>query len=227
MEIWNQGHTLKRSSSFALVHILHLKCFFLLGKKTSCPHLSSSKHKRYVTFLLLLVANMECRTKLHHPTYPIPFHTGFILVWCLVLYWHSVYILIPYWILYWYCSRMVLVWGSVPRWHILVAKASCKIILPLSEQSFSDLWSFLHLLYDCYLQIATRMVIQYGWGPDDSPAIYISSKAVCINSQRPKFHLSLSLYIYEKHIQHCFLFFVSNIVMDLHALCFIYNFAME
>ncbi|PIA61144.1 hypothetical protein AQUCO_00300576v1 [Aquilegia coerulea] len=27
-------------------------------------------------------------------------------------------------------------------------------------------------------EIATRMVIQYGWGPDDSPAIYISSNAV-------------------------------------------------
>lgn len=28
------------------------------------------------------------------------------------------------------------------------------------------------------LQIATRMVLQYGWGPDDSPAIYYSSNAV-------------------------------------------------
>lgn len=27
-------------------------------------------------------------------------------------------------------------------------------------------------------EIATRMVIQYGWGPDDSPAIYITSNAV-------------------------------------------------
>lgn len=27
-------------------------------------------------------------------------------------------------------------------------------------------------------QIATRMVIQYGWGPDDSPAIYHHSNAV-------------------------------------------------
>lgn len=27
-------------------------------------------------------------------------------------------------------------------------------------------------------QIATRMVIQYGWGPDDSPAIYYHSNAV-------------------------------------------------
>ncbi|XP_061989422.1 probable inactive ATP-dependent zinc metalloprotease FTSHI 5, chloroplastic [Rosa rugosa] len=26
-------------------------------------------------------------------------------------------------------------------------------------------------------QIATRMVIQYGWGPDDSPAIYYHSNA--------------------------------------------------
>lgn len=31
-----------------------------------------------------------------------------------------------------------------------------------------------------FKQIATRMVIQYGWGPDDSPAIYYRSGAVFI-----------------------------------------------
>ncbi|KAF5196505.1 Atp-dependent zinc metalloprotease ftsh [Thalictrum thalictroides] len=31
-------------------------------------------------------------------------------------------------------------------------------------------------------EIATRMVIQYGWGPDDSPAIYFSSNAVTVLS---------------------------------------------
>ena len=31
------------------------------------------------------------------------------------------------------------------------------------------------------LQIATRMVIQHGWGPDDSPAVYYYSNAVCIS----------------------------------------------
>lgn len=28
--------------------------------------------------------------------------------------------------------------------------------------------------------MATRMVLQYGWGPDDSPAIYYSSNAVLL-----------------------------------------------
>lgn len=31
----------------------------------------------------------------------------------------------------------------------------------------------------CVLQqIATRMVLQYGWGPDDSPAVYYATNAV-------------------------------------------------
>lgn len=30
------------------------------------------------------------------------------------------------------------------------------------------------------MQIATRMVIQYGWGPDDSPTIYHHGNAVLI-----------------------------------------------
>lgn len=33
-------------------------------------------------------------------------------------------------------------------------------------------------LIDVLQQIATQMVIQYGWGPDDSPAIYYTSNAV-------------------------------------------------
>ena len=31
-----------------------------------------------------------------------------------------------------------------------------------------------------WMQIATRMVIQYGWGPDDSPTIYHHGTAVLI-----------------------------------------------
>ena len=27
-------------------------------------------------------------------------------------------------------------------------------------------------------QIATRMVLQYGWGPDDSPAVHYATNAV-------------------------------------------------
>lgn len=29
-------------------------------------------------------------------------------------------------------------------------------------------------------QIATRMVLQYGWGPDDSPAVYYATNAVTV-----------------------------------------------
>lgn len=36
-----------------------------------------------------------------------------------------------------------------------------------------------HMIMICVLQqIATRMVLQYGWGPDDSPAVYYATNAV-------------------------------------------------
>ncbi|KAI6692774.1 hypothetical protein NL676_020484 [Syzygium grande] len=35
-----------------------------------------------------------------------------------------------------------------------------------------------HVLWDFSALIVTRMVIQYGWGPDDGPAIYYHSNAV-------------------------------------------------
>lgn len=48
-----------------------------------------------------------------------------------------------------------------------------QLLLPLGEENFlcsSELKQA--------QEIATRMVIQYGWGPDDSPAVYITSHAV-------------------------------------------------
>lgn len=50
---------------------------------------------------------------------------------------------------------------------------SSQLLLPFGEENFlcsSELKQA--------QEIATRMVIQYGWGPDDSPAIYYSNKGV-------------------------------------------------
>ncbi|XP_010926735.1 probable inactive ATP-dependent zinc metalloprotease FTSHI 5, chloroplastic isoform X1 [Elaeis guineensis] len=48
-----------------------------------------------------------------------------------------------------------------------------QMLLPFGEENFLSSSELKQAQ-----EIATRMVIQYGWGPDDSPAIYISSKAV-------------------------------------------------
>lgn len=118
MAIWNQGHTSKRNLYFVSVHMLHLSCYFLLGKKISCPHLNLSRHKR-----LVIGYNCNCKK-------------------------FAIFTRISWWLIH--------------------------------------SWWFLN---DCWLQIATRMVIEYGWSPDDSPAIYITSKAVIIYLMRPKSQL--------------------------------------
>uniref|UniRef100_A0A6V7QYZ6 AAA+ ATPase domain-containing protein n=1 Tax=Ananas comosus var. bracteatus TaxID=296719 RepID=A0A6V7QYZ6_ANACO len=48
-----------------------------------------------------------------------------------------------------------------------------QLLLPFGEENFLSSSELKQAQ-----EIATRMVIQYGWGPDDSPAIYITSKAV-------------------------------------------------
>lgn len=56
------------------------------------------------------------------------------------------------------------------------------LILFVKEKKLLELNIEQHRDYSFILiwvqQIATRMVIQYGWGPDDSPAIYYHSNAV-------------------------------------------------
>ncbi|WOL03717.1 hypothetical protein Cni_G12437 [Canna indica] len=48
-----------------------------------------------------------------------------------------------------------------------------QMLLPFGEENFLSTSELKQAQ-----EIATRMVIQYGWSPDDSPAIYITSKAV-------------------------------------------------
>lgn len=48
-----------------------------------------------------------------------------------------------------------------------------QLLLPFGEENFLSSSELKQAQ-----EIATRMVIQYGWGPDDSPAIYITSNAV-------------------------------------------------
>ncbi|KAF9607257.1 hypothetical protein IFM89_033464 [Coptis chinensis] len=48
-----------------------------------------------------------------------------------------------------------------------------QMLLPFGEENFLSTSEIKQAQ-----EIATRMVIQYGWGPDDSPAIYFSSNAV-------------------------------------------------
>ncbi|KAF2287552.1 hypothetical protein GH714_001251 [Hevea brasiliensis] len=48
-----------------------------------------------------------------------------------------------------------------------------QLLLPFGEENFLSSSELRQAQ-----EIATRMVIQYGWGPDDSPAIYYSSNAV-------------------------------------------------
>lgn len=55
--------------------------------------------------------------------------------------------------------------------HVII---SLKMIIFLIKNSWRR--KLLSVFY--LLQIATRMVVQYGWGPDDSPAIYYRTRAV-------------------------------------------------
>ncbi|XP_022719027.1 probable inactive ATP-dependent zinc metalloprotease FTSHI 5, chloroplastic [Durio zibethinus] len=50
---------------------------------------------------------------------------------------------------------------------------AAQLLLPFGEENFLSASELKQAQ-----EIATRMVIQYGWGPDDSPAIYCSRKAV-------------------------------------------------
>lgn len=50
----------------------------------------------------------------------------------------------------------------------------------------------------CQVQICTQMVIQYGWSPDDSPAIYITRKEVVIHSLKLKFLLFFTCVMEKK-----------------------------
>ncbi|KDP23735.1 hypothetical protein JCGZ_23568 [Jatropha curcas] len=50
---------------------------------------------------------------------------------------------------------------------------SSQLLLPFGEENFLSSSELRQAQ-----EIATRMVIQYGWGPDDSPAIYYTSNAV-------------------------------------------------
>ncbi|CAN1345877.1 Probable inactive ATP-dependent zinc metalloprotease FTSHI 5, chloroplastic [Linum perenne] len=59
-----------------------------------------------------------------------------------------------------------------------------RLLLPLGEENFLSASELKQAQ-----EIATRMVIQYGWGPDDSPAIYYSAKAITSLSMGNKHEL--------------------------------------
>ncbi|OMO84521.1 Peptidase M41 [Corchorus capsularis] len=61
-------------------------------------------------------------------------------------------------------KKLVFCFGS----HI-----AAQLLLPFGEENLLSTYELKQAQ-----EIATRMVIQYGWGPDDSPAIYYSSNAV-------------------------------------------------
>ncbi|GAV83010.1 AAA domain-containing protein/Peptidase_M41 domain-containing protein [Cephalotus follicularis] len=58
---------------------------------------------------------------------------------------------------------------------------AAQLLLPFGEENFLSLSEIKQAQ-----EIATRMVIQYGWGPDDSPAIYYSRNAVTALSMGDK-----------------------------------------
>lgn len=68
-------------------------------------------------------------------------------------------------------AKYPIIFYIILSWKMIILTKGCK----------SKLWPFCSLQ-----QIATRMVIQYGWGPDDSPAIYYRSNAV----YRPHVHFN-------------------------------------
>ncbi|MBA0742364.1 hypothetical protein Gogos_015430 [Gossypium gossypioides] len=61
-------------------------------------------------------------------------------------------------------KKLVFCFGS----HI-----AAQLLLPFGEENFLSASELKQAQ-----EIATRMVIQYGWGPDDSPAVYYSTNAV-------------------------------------------------
>uniref|UniRef100_A0A0A0M0B7 Metalloprotease m41 ftsh n=1 Tax=Cucumis sativus TaxID=3659 RepID=A0A0A0M0B7_CUCSA len=50
---------------------------------------------------------------------------------------------------------------------------AAKMLLPFGEENFLSSYELKQAQ-----EIATRMVLQYGWGPDDSPAIYSRNNAI-------------------------------------------------
>ncbi|KAL5700933.1 putative inactive ATP-dependent zinc metalloprotease FTSHI 5 [Ranunculus cassubicifolius] len=64
---------------------------------------------------------------------------------------------------------------------------SSQILLPFGEENFLS-----NSEIKKAQEIATRMVIQYGWGPDDSPAIYFSSNAVTALSMGNKHEFEMA-----------------------------------
>uniref|UniRef100_A0A6V7QXZ2 AAA+ ATPase domain-containing protein n=1 Tax=Ananas comosus var. bracteatus TaxID=296719 RepID=A0A6V7QXZ2_ANACO len=79
------------------------------------------------------------------------------------------------------------IWLEPTAWRITVipGKEACLLLWFIYCISIATTFRKENFLSSSELkqaqEIATRMVIQYGWGPDDSPAIYITSKA-CVGS---------------------------------------------
>ncbi|XP_020580621.1 probable inactive ATP-dependent zinc metalloprotease FTSHI 5, chloroplastic [Phalaenopsis equestris] len=64
---------------------------------------------------------------------------------------------------------------------------AAQLLLPFGEENFLSSSEIKHAQ-----EIATRMVLQYGWGPDDSPAIYVTSTAVGTLSMGNKHELEMA-----------------------------------
>ncbi|KAF7817806.1 putative inactive ATP-dependent zinc metalloprotease FTSHI 5, chloroplastic [Senna tora] len=71
-----------------------------------------------------------------------------------------------------------------------------QMLLPFGEENFLSSSEIQQAQ-----EIATRMVIQYGWGPDDSPAIYYHSNAVYtfLQSEAFEFYLVTALSMGDDH----------------------------
>ncbi|KAL5837670.1 hypothetical protein ACOSQ3_014839 [Xanthoceras sorbifolium] len=64
---------------------------------------------------------------------------------------------------------------------------AAQLLLPFGEENFLSSSEIMQAQ-----EIATRMVLQYGWGPDDSPAIYYSSNAVAAMSMGSNYEYEMA-----------------------------------
>lgn len=69
-----------------------------------------------------------------------------------------------------------------------------QLLLPFGEENFLSTSETKHAQ-----EIATRMVLQYGWGPDDSPTIYVTGNALGTLSMGTKHELEMAAKVEEMY----------------------------
>lgn len=69
-----------------------------------------------------------------------------------------------------------------------------QLLLPFGEENFLSTSEIKHAQ-----EMATRMVLQYGWGPDDSPTIYVTGNALGTLSMGRKHELEMAAKVEEMY----------------------------